>query len=87
MADLLGDLLVPPRSATGDTGDDDRLAFPPDHVHRIGGMHHFDLLDHPRVYEQIRDWLVERPEGARPHAPGMAERVAHSGVTCGDVSR
>ena len=29
LADLLGDLLVPPRSATGDTGDDDRLAFPP----------------------------------------------------------
>jgi hypothetical protein len=33
-ADLLGDLLVPPRSASGDTGDDDRLAYPPDHVHR-----------------------------------------------------
>ena len=54
MADLLGDLLVPPRSATGDTGDDDRLAFPPDHVHRIGGLHHLDLLDHPLVYARIR---------------------------------
>ncbi|WP_324273745.1 hypothetical protein [Blastococcus brunescens] len=29
LADLLGDCLVPPRSASGDTGDDDRLAFPP----------------------------------------------------------
>src|SRR4051794_34847650 len=69
-ADLLGDLLVPPRSACGDTGDDDRLAFPPDHVHRIGGLNHLDLLNHPLVYEQLHRWLVERPEGPRPDAPG-----------------
>jgi hypothetical protein len=69
LADLLGDLLVPPRSASGDTGDDDRLAFPPDHVHRLGGLHHFDLLNHPRVYAQIRQWLEQRPEGPRPDAP------------------
>jgi pimeloyl-ACP methyl ester carboxylesterase len=68
LADLLGDLLVPPRSASGDTGDGDRLAFPPDHVHRLGGLHHFDLLNHPRIYEQIRSWLIDRPEGPRPHA-------------------
>ena len=75
MADLLGDLLVPPRSASGDTGDDDRLAFPPDHVHRIGGMHHFDLLNHPLIYERIRTWLEERPEGPRPTAPADAPRT------------
>ncbi|TFV86809.1 alpha/beta fold hydrolase [Blastococcus sp. CT_GayMR16] len=69
VADLLGDLLVPPRSASGDSGDDDRLAFPPDHVHRVGGMHHFDLLNHPRIYERIRQWLEQRPEGPRPGAP------------------
>ena len=69
-AELLGDLLVPPRSALGDTGGDDRLAFPPDRVHRIGGLNHFDLLNHPLVYEQIHRWLVERPEGPRPDAPG-----------------
>jgi hypothetical protein len=68
-ADWFGDLLVPPRSASGDTGDDDRLAFPPDHVHRLGGLHHFDLLNHPLVYARLRQWLVERPEGARPSAP------------------
>jgi pimeloyl-ACP methyl ester carboxylesterase len=68
-ADLLGDLLVPPRSAIGDTGDDDRLAFPADHVHRLGGLHHFDLLNHPLVYARLKQWLVERPEGARPPAP------------------
>jgi pimeloyl-ACP methyl ester carboxylesterase len=69
LADLLGDLLVPPRSASGDTGDDDRLAFPPDHVHRIGGLHHQDLLGHPLVYARIRQWLEDRPEGPRPVAP------------------
>jgi pimeloyl-ACP methyl ester carboxylesterase len=69
LADLLGDLLVPPRSASGDTGDGDRLAFPPDHVQRIGGLHHFDLLDHPVIYERIRAWLEDRPEGPRPAAP------------------
>jgi pimeloyl-ACP methyl ester carboxylesterase len=69
LADVLGDLLVPPRSASGDTGDDDRLAFPPDHVHRLGGLHHFDLLNHPRIYERIRQWLEQRPEGPRPDAP------------------
>jgi pimeloyl-ACP methyl ester carboxylesterase len=71
LADLLGDLMVQPRSASGDTGDDDRLAFPPDHVHRIGGMHHFDLLDHPLVYSRIRAWLEDRPEGPRPAAPDV----------------
>ncbi|MCW2533030.1 MAG: hypothetical protein JWP62_2600 [Blastococcus sp.] len=71
VADLFGDLLVPPRSASGDTGDGDRLAFPPDHVHRVGGMHHFDLLNHPLIYARIRAWLEERPEGPRPSAPDM----------------
>jgi pimeloyl-ACP methyl ester carboxylesterase len=74
-ADWFGDLLVPPRSASGDTGDDDRLAFPPDHVHRIGGLHHFDLLNHPLIYARIRAWLVERPEGPRPDAPEDAART------------
>jgi hypothetical protein len=69
LGELLGDLLVPPRSASGDTGDDERLAFPPDHVQRLGGMHHFDLLNHPRIYRQIRAWLEQRPEGPRPDAP------------------
>jgi pimeloyl-ACP methyl ester carboxylesterase len=68
-ADLLGDLLVPPRSACGDSGDDDRLAFPPDHVHRLGRLHHFDLLNHPQVYDQIRRWLETRPEGPHPSRP------------------
>ena len=58
-ADVVGDLMVPPRSASGDSGDENRLAFPPEHVHRVGGLHHLDLLNHPRVYAQIRRWLTE----------------------------
>jgi pimeloyl-ACP methyl ester carboxylesterase len=69
VAELVGDLLVSPRSASGDTGDDDRLAFPPDHVHRIGGIHHQDLLGHPLVYARMRQWLEDRPEGPRPGPP------------------
>jgi pimeloyl-ACP methyl ester carboxylesterase len=61
----LGDLLVPPSSALGDTGDDDRLAFRPDAVARLGGLTHLDLLNHPRVYRQILRWLSDRP-GAQP---------------------
>jgi hypothetical protein len=61
--------MVSPRSATGDTGGEDRLAFPPDAVCRIGGLTHLDLLNHPRVYAQLKRWLVERPEGPRPAAP------------------
>lgn len=64
--DLAGDLLVRPRSACGDTGDDRRLPFPVDHVHRLVGLHHFDLLNHPAVYARLHDWLVDRPEGAGP---------------------
>ncbi|TKJ22386.1 alpha/beta hydrolase [Blastococcus sp. CCUG 61487] len=71
IADLLGDLLVTPRSALGDTGDDERLAFPADHVLRLGGLNHFDLLDHPRVHAQIRRWLEARPEGPVPDAPDV----------------
>ena len=76
-ADLLGDLLVPPRSASGDTGDDDRLAFPPDHVHRIGGMHHFDLLEppadlrpDPRVARGAPGGPAAGRAGGRCRAPG-----------------
>jgi PGAP1-like protein len=66
---LLGDLMVSPRSATGDTGGADQLAFPPDAVCRLGGLTHLDLLNHPRVYAQVKRWLVERPGGPRPAAP------------------
>jgi pimeloyl-ACP methyl ester carboxylesterase len=70
LAHLVGDLLVPPRSATGEGPDGERLGFPADHVHRVGGLHHFDLLSHPSVYEQLRRWLCDRPAPADDAASG-----------------
>ena len=30
------------------------IPVPPESVIHIGGLNHFDLLDHPLVYEQLR---------------------------------
>jgi len=57
-ARLLGDLLVQPASA--------RANIRADHTRHLGGLHHFDLLNHPRVYEAMRSWLERRTAGARP---------------------
>ena len=39
--------------------------------HRIGGLNHFGLLDHPLIYGRILGWLQQRPEGPRPAAPDV----------------
>jgi pimeloyl-ACP methyl ester carboxylesterase len=54
---LLGDLLVHARGA--DIGVGDRL--------RLAPAHHFDLLNHPTVYQALRDWLDDGDHtGDRP---------------------
>lgn len=81
-AGLIGDLLVSPRSAYGDTGDDQRLVFPADHVRRIGRIHHRGLLNHPLVYQQLRDWLSGDPAGVSgPGAPRVATPAGGGGIT------
>jgi pimeloyl-ACP methyl ester carboxylesterase len=57
VGELVGDLLVRPSSALGDTGDETRLAFADDDVHHVARVHHLDLLNHPAVYGQLRSWL------------------------------
>lgn len=52
---LAGDLLVTFDSA-GSRGHATRR-LPSDGVLHFGGMHHFDLLDHPAVYDALRAWL------------------------------
>ncbi len=66
---LLGDLLVvgPSAWACGEKGK--KLTFPVDHYRHVGGINHFQLLNHPAIYEQIRKWLSGRP--ALPPAPLM----------------
>ena len=55
---LLGDGLVPLRSALGRHRDASRaLDFPDAHQWVGHGMNHWDLLSRREVYEVIRDWL------------------------------
>ena len=57
---ILGDLLVRFPSASG-RGGRRKIPFEIDNGAHIGGITHFDLLNHSAVYEQIHAWL-ERSE-------------------------
>ena len=52
---VVGDLLVRVPSASG-AGRRRRIRF--GDGRQLGGLTHFDLLNHPAVYEQIRAWLA-----------------------------
>ncbi|MDQ1706394.1 MAG: hypothetical protein QOF18_2760, partial [Frankiaceae bacterium] len=56
-ARVIGDALVPWSSASG-TGRRRRLALEVDRGRHLGGLHHFDLLNHPRVYAVLEEWLA-----------------------------
>jgi pimeloyl-ACP methyl ester carboxylesterase len=58
---LLGDCLVLQPSASGRSRTR-RIPFEEEYGAHIGGMHHVALLNHPRVYDQLRGWL----EGPAP---------------------
>jgi pimeloyl-ACP methyl ester carboxylesterase len=53
---ILGDLLVRVPSASGD-GRSRRIGFAIEDGRRLGGLTHFDLLNHPAVYDQVRAWI------------------------------
>ncbi len=57
LAKIIGDLFVQFPSASG-TGRRRRIPFELDNGRHLGGLHHFDLLNHPDVYHQIRAWLT-----------------------------
>ena len=65
LAEWLGDVLIPPSSATGQGPSARRTAFPPDGARHVGRAHHLDLLDHPEVYAMIRDVLTPSCRGSR----------------------
>jgi pimeloyl-ACP methyl ester carboxylesterase len=54
---ILGDLLVRIPSASG-AGRRRRVPFAIEDGCRVDGLTHFDLLNHPAVYEQMRVWLT-----------------------------
>ena len=56
-ARVVGDALVPFHSASGD-GKVRRLGLQVDRGRHLGGLHHFDLLNHPRVYAVLEEWLA-----------------------------
>jgi pimeloyl-ACP methyl ester carboxylesterase len=56
LAAVLGDLVVPYRSAAG-KGDRRHLPFESGNGRHLGGLHHFDLLNHPEVHDQLCAWL------------------------------
>jgi triacylglycerol esterase/lipase EstA (alpha/beta hydrolase family) len=66
MGRLLGDLFVLHASAWGHAGRGKQLTFPLDNYRHFGSANHFDLLNHPAVYQQIRSWL----SGGRALGPG-----------------
>jgi hypothetical protein len=55
VGNLVGDLLVRPRSAYG--RDRTRTLFPDADVLHIGRTDHFGLLNHPEVHRALREWL------------------------------
>jgi pimeloyl-ACP methyl ester carboxylesterase len=65
---LLGDLLVLRPSAWSQEHRGERLQFPVDQYAHVGGATHFDLLNHPAVYGQIRRWL----SSGTPQLPATA---------------
>jgi pimeloyl-ACP methyl ester carboxylesterase len=56
---LVGDLLVRYPSASG-AGRRRRIPFEVDNGMHLGGANHFQLLNHPAVYDQVVRWLAGR---------------------------
>ncbi len=54
---LVGDFLVQPDSARGHSRDGEPIPFLVEHTRHFGGLHHFNLLNHPFVYAALREWL------------------------------
>ncbi|MDO9407882.1 triacylglycerol lipase [Patulibacter sp.] len=80
-ANVLGDLLVTPASASSRAKGDRRLAFEEDDVVILGGVDHFALLHDAKVYSHVRRWL--RPVGALPAAGRTGDGVVDGTVEGG----
>ena len=57
VARLVGDCLVLEASAAG-RARNRRIPFEAEHGMVVGGAHHVALLNHPAVYDQLREWLA-----------------------------
>jgi pimeloyl-ACP methyl ester carboxylesterase len=62
LGSMLGDLFVRIPSASGRVNGRGRcIPFGADNGRELGGLTHFDLLNHPAVYEQLRAWIARAP--------------------------
>jgi len=66
---LLGDTLVLVPSASGRSRTR-RIPFDEEYGMHVGGATHFALLNHPAVYERLRDWLAAVPQAHLEPARG-----------------
>ncbi len=73
---IIGDLLVLRPSAWAHPGQGKRLSFPIEHYYHLGGANHFDLLNHPAIYAQIRRCIGSQRALPAPAvaAPALAQR-------------
>jgi pimeloyl-ACP methyl ester carboxylesterase len=62
-AGIVGDLLVLEPSGSGRGTGGDSVPFDADKGRHFGGVNHFQLLNHPAVYAQLRTWLEAGPSG------------------------
>ncbi len=70
---LVGDLLVRMPSASGrGSGKGRSIPFEVDNGKELSGLTHFDLLNHPAVYDQLRKWITRAPA----RRPAAAELTA-----------
>jgi hypothetical protein len=73
---IVGDLLVLRSSAWAHAHPGEPMHFPVEHYCHVGELNHFDLLNHPAIYGQLRRWIAGRP--ALP-AASDASAIASSG--------
>jgi pimeloyl-ACP methyl ester carboxylesterase len=57
---IIGDLLVLQPSAWAHEGKGKRMRFPIEHYYHLGQANHFDLLNHPAIFDQMRRCLVSQ---------------------------
>jgi pimeloyl-ACP methyl ester carboxylesterase len=77
LGSILGDLLVRVPSASGrGNSRGRRIPFEIDNGFETTGLTHFDLLNHPAVYEQLRGWVTRAPRAVAlvPRAVALVPR-------------
>ncbi len=69
---IIGDLLVLRPSAWAHPERGTRMRFPIEHYFHLGGANHFDLLNHPAIYAQIRRCVQSQRALPAPVPAGRA---------------